>query len=395
MEERLAAERPEPSAELVRSIVTEIRGATAGRRRRSPIRLVALAAAVLAGLAAIGGLGYAATYTARVVAIVTGSQSVSAHRSAATAARAQYGTTTAATTTAATTSTTTQTTGSGGEATTSAQPGSSGSVSTEAPGSTTPIGVSWSASTFTAPVSVTVDPTPAAVTTGGVTFAVGTILVSVTATNTNTSGAVTTLAAPLELVIPNAPSGFVPAVSSDGVSFRALTQISGPPLPADQQDGYFLAADGVHILTRHLTIFGVIAKSNVTVSETGRKLAPANSGRWGDPLRIHTGPPVLALRSTPTANGDKVAFTFFVDEQAALYFHVLSGGKELDMTGSSSVRGHKVGGSLDRTLHVPVLRPGTIPVTLVLKKPSGKLSILVIAVDYDGNKVIRTARVGR
>ncbi|MHB8651267.1 MAG: hypothetical protein ACYDBR_14010, partial [Gaiellaceae bacterium] len=282
MEERLAAERPEPSAELVRSIVTEIRGATAGRRRRSPIRLVALAAAVLAGLAAIGGLGYAATYTARVVAIVTGSQSVSAHRSAATAARAQYGTTTAATTTAATTSTTTQTTGSGGEATTSAQPGSSGSVSTEAPGSTTPIGVSWSASTFTAPVSVTVDPTPAAVTTGGVTFAVGTILVSVTATNTNTSGAVTTLAAPLELVIPNAPSGFVPAVSSDGVSFRALTQISGPPLPADQQDGYFLAADGVHILTRHLTIFGVIAKSNVTVSETGRKLAPANSGRWGD-----------------------------------------------------------------------------------------------------------------
>ncbi|MHB8693998.1 MAG: hypothetical protein ACYDHH_22390, partial [Solirubrobacteraceae bacterium] len=153
------------------------------------------------------------------------------------------------------------------------------------------------------------------------------------------------------------------------------------------------AADGVHILTRHLTIFGVIAKSNVTVSETGRKLAPANSGRWGDSLRIHTGPPVLALRSTPTANGDKVGFTFFVDEQAALYFHVLAGGNELNMTGASTFRASKVGGGLKRTIHIVVLRPGTIHVTLDVAKPKGRLSIQFTAVDFDGNKVTRTAAV--
>jgi hypothetical protein len=43
---------------------------------------------------------------------------------------------------------------------------------------------------------------------------------------------------------------------------------------------------------------------------------------------------------------------------------------------------------------VAVLRPGTIPVTLVLARPpSGKLSIQVSAIDFDGNKVTRTARV--
>lgn len=50
---------------------------------------------------------------------------------------------------------------------------------------------------------------------------------------------VTTLAAPLEVVISNPPAGYIPAISSDGgVTFRALSELCGTTLPADQQDGF-------------------------------------------------------------------------------------------------------------------------------------------------------------
>jgi hypothetical protein len=400
LERRLRSERPKPPNALVRSILADIDGRERGRLAPTRVRVLGVAATVVVGLAAIGGLGYAATYTTHVVAIITGSQSIASHRASDNAARAQYGTTTAttttraaATTTTASTSTTTATTGSGGEAATTAQPGSTGSVSTESPGDTShPVSATWASDTFAVPTKVTVDPTPTLAT--GITLKAGSIVVSITATNSSNGSAVTTLAAPLEVVIGNPPSGFVPAVSTDGVNFRALTQISGPPLPADQQDGYFVAADGVHILTRHLTIFGVISKSDLTLSEKGRKLAAPGSGKFGDPTRIHNGAPVFMITKAPAATAGKVTFTFFVDEQAALYFHVLSGTKEAVLTGSSKVRATKLGGTNNRTLHVAVLRPGTIPVTLVLARPpSGKLSIQVSAIDFDGNKVTRTARV--
>ncbi len=40
-----------------------------------------------------------------------------------------------------------------------------------------------------------------------------------------------------------------------------------------------------------------------------------------------------------------------------------------------------------------VLHPRTVPVVLRLKKPAGKLSVQISAVDFDGNKVTRTATV--
>jgi hypothetical protein len=62
------------------------------------------------------------------------------------------------------------------------------------------------------------------------------------------------------------PAGFVPAVSQDGINFRALAQLASRTLPAGQLDGYYRDGTSVHILTRHFTYFAVLNQANFKLS---------------------------------------------------------------------------------------------------------------------------------
>ena len=394
IEDRLQAERPQPPEPLVRSILADIRADRERPTMRSRTRVAALSTAVLVALLAVGGLGYAATFATQIVAKITHPKIVVTHRtvlrpSIVNAAEDQYGTTTATTATTATTT--------GGEETVAAQLGQGASVSTSAPGSSTQVTVAWDPATFTTAADVTVDPTPSLTSTATL-LGAGNSLVSIVATDPATGQPIHTLSTPMDIVFANVPAGYVPTVSTDGVTFRALSLLAGTTLPADQQDGYYIAGGVIHVLTRHLTLFGVVYKGNISVSETGRKLAAPNSGKWGDPLRIHTGPPALRIVTTPTANATRIPFTFFVDEQAALYVHVLSGTQQIVLGGGSKIAGMKIGGGLTKTQHLAILRPGTITASLEVPKVRmhpGKLSLVVTVVDFDGNKVTRTIAVKR
>ena len=92
LEAELRANRPEPSDELVRRIESRVRAD--GRRARS-FRVAfagALVAGVLAALASVGGLGYAATSTSQAVATAKRVMHVHAEaRTQKSAARDQYG----------------------------------------------------------------------------------------------------------------------------------------------------------------------------------------------------------------------------------------------------------------------------------------------------------------
>lgn len=403
IEKLLRAERREPPRRLVRAIVAET---SPVRPRRIPARgaarVAVLSAALAVGLLAVGGLGYAMTAATDFVVKITSSRVIVKHSAlrplVLNAANDQYGTTTTTSGggggTSTTTTTTSATTTTAGGTTAVVQPSSTGSVNVSTPGpGNVAVSVAWPAGAFgAAPAKVTVNPAPPV--TGTTLIGADNHLVSVTVTNQSTGAPVHTLAAPLDIVFQNAPAGFVPAVSEDGVTFRALTKIDGPPLPADMQDAYYEDSTGVHVLTRHVTIFAVLFKANVNVSESGRKLAAPGSGKWGDPTRIHVGPPALNMVKAPTASGRDVTFTFFVDEQAAMYFHVLSGStQERIVVGQSAIRAHRLTGPNAKTLHVVVLRPGTITMRLRVNGPAPS-KVMVTAVDYDGHKVSATANVG-
>ncbi len=132
-----------------------------------------------------------------------------------------------------------------------AVPGKAGSV-TSSSGDTT---VSWGIGTFTDPVRVLVtdEPTP------GGTFGIGSRVVRVTVTRFADGTDLQLFAQPLELVFQAGPAG-VPSFSEDGVAWSPLPRLTADVLPAGQLDGYFVDSTGaVHVLTRHLTFFGVLA----------------------------------------------------------------------------------------------------------------------------------------
>lgn len=396
LEHRLRAARPEVPEELAHRITGEM---TSHRGRRTvmrpQIRTALVTGIVAIGIAAVGGAGYAMTYVGDTIGSV---KAVVVHTRTqvrtvvVNAANDQYGTTTTQTTT------TTQavaaqgtTTTANGSVSTSVPKSTSGSV-TVAPSTNTSVktSVKWSPSTFSTAVKITVNPAPAVAQPAFV-GPVADQIVQITITDPVTGQVIHQLAAPLEIVFSNAPKGYVPAVSEDGVSFRPLKLLSGTTLPAGQQDGYYVDSDGttVHVLTMHLTQFAVLYKANLTVSESGRKLQPAGSGKFGDPTRIHVGAPKLDVL-TPTVSGSNVRLSLFVDEQVALYLTALSNGSALVMDGSSTIRKHTIGGKSRKNFHVVILRPGTINLNLHIPgvKPGTKIQVTVV--DYDGNKVSKT-----
>jgi hypothetical protein len=268
-------------------------------------------------------------------------------------------TTTTDTTTAVPTTTTdvasTTTAPPSGAQTAAAQPGQPGSVTVVSPQSGRQVSVQWTGTTFGAPTTLTVDPAPI-LGTGVTLVGADNILVRVTATDSTTGDRVTRFAGPLELVFPQAPAGYIPVVSEDGVHFRALTRIAGP-LPASRSDGYYVAADGIHVLTRHLTIFAV--------------LAPANSSKWGD--LAHAGAPTLTIIKTVTLTSARVMFVVSVNAPVTLSLQLLSSGGRPVATKSVTVR-----------------VAGTVPLSLRLARAAkSTLTLVVAAVDHSGRKSVK------
>jgi hypothetical protein len=396
---RLRAERPQAPDELVGRVKSEMSAAEPKRRssRVQPrFRLAGMSAAFALGLLVIGGAGFAMNYSGGFITGITHGTIIHTrtyeHAVVLNAANDQYGTTTTQTTTTTSTTTVATTTTSDGTKSTQVKSGNSGSVTVAPPTGGRATQVNWSAGTFGGTVNVTVDPTPPI---AAPAFAgpASDQIVSITVTDPTTGQAIHTLSSPLEIVFPNAPKGYVPAMSEDGVNFQALPLLTGTTLPAGQPDGYYVDANGaIHILTIHLTQFAVLYKANYTVSETGRKLAPAGSGKFGDPTRMHIGAPNVDIAGA-TASGSNVALSYFVDEQVAVYVHVLSNGKELVMGNHSTIRKHTIGGKSRTTFHVVILRPGTINMNLKVPglKPGAKVQLTFV--DYDGHTVTKTVTV--
>jgi len=165
------------------------------------------------------------------------------------------------------------------------------------------------------------------------------------------------------------PADHVQVISTDGTSWRSTSLLDGQTLPDGKPDGYYVVRNAagdiveIHILTRHLTVFAVLYKANISVSESGRKTPQAGSGLFGDPTRNHNGAPAMKQVGTvkPVAGikGTSVPVRFFRDEQANLRVSLVdSRGNEVLLNAAGTVfRGHKLTGGKTRVLHVAVLRP--------------------------------------
>jgi hypothetical protein len=405
LEDRLRAERPRPSDDLISSIKSDLSDAKRAPRRglRPQLRLAGITAALFAGLLVIGGAGYAMTSIGGLI------DSVSTHIGIRTtvrtvvlnAANDQYSTTTAATTTTQTTTqtttsatTTTTAVGGGQQVKTEAPANTAGTLTLSLPGAgASSVGVTWAAASFGGK-KVTATATAVKGDTVGQSQGSSTQqVVAITVTDPATGQPIHQLAAPLMIVFRNTAASYVPALSEDGVNFRQLSLLAHATLPDGQQDGYWRSGATVIIFTRHLTSFAVLYKANLAQSESGRKTAPAGSGKFGDPTRIHTGAPVVKAPASATASGSDVGVSFFVDEQAAVYVHVLSGSNQLVLGNSSTIRKHKIGGKSRKTFHLVILRPGTINLNLHVPgvKPGAKVQLTFV--DFDGHKVSKTVTV--
>ncbi len=117
-------------------------------------------------------------------------------------------------------------------------------------------------------------------------------------------------AQPLDVTIPGSGSGTV-AATYDGTSWRILSQLSGTTLPADRSDGFYRSGGTIHVLTRHLSLFGLLTDAerpspvrdlNGSVHDGNLYLywAPGsdNSGVLADFVVFVDGQPVMNLGAT-------------------------------------------------------------------------------------------------
>lgn len=103
---------------------------------------------------------------------------------------------------------------------------------------------------------------------------------------------------PLDVAFAAAPAGIVPAYSTDGTTWVEIPRIPSPPvLPAGWPDGWYRADDGVlHVLTRHATLFGLLASRSTVVKalrlgfKTPSRITPSRR-------------PVLVVRLSTTLPG--------------------------------------------------------------------------------------------
>jgi hypothetical protein len=400
VEQLLRASRSDAPDELVNRLTNLIPSARSTFRMPRAAVAGGLSTLLLAGLAAVGGVSYAATSVAHIFHASNadlGTKMALAVRQHIAATNQYGGVTVSDNTKSAPTPAST-----------------AGSVQVAVPatgaGASTPVqvAVNWTPATFSSPVTVSVDPTPPSVTSTALLGGNGgNQLVQIVVTDPS-GNPVTTLSSPLDVTFANPPAGFVPVISENGIDFKQVPKLDGTTLPCAGDssvvvadcDGYYVDSFGTfHILTMHLTIFAVLYKANVTTSETGKTLPKAGSGLFGDPTRNHTGAPVLKQISTtiapkPAASGtDLVPFAFSVDEQASTYISIFNSKNNaitIERNGSV-VRGARYTGNPSTSLHFLVLRPGTINTDLRVPttqlKTGQTYKIRVTAVDFDGQKV--------
>jgi hypothetical protein len=180
---------------------------------------------------------------------------------------------------------------------------------------------------------------------------------------------------------------------------RQIPLLSGTTLPDGQDLGYYVDSSGkIVVLTKILGTIGLVKKANVTVAESGRRTPTAGTGRFGDPTRNHSGPPVLKRVGTitPTRGSNGVyhlPLTFHVDEQAAVYVEVYhpNGDPFWIVREGTSIRGARYTGWPVHTMHLVINRPGLIRTQIQLPRDSlvagETYKIRVTAVDFDGHKV--------
>ena len=108
-------------------------------------------------------------------------------------------------------------------------------------------------------------------------------------------------AQPIEIVIRSTAGGLVPA-TYDGSAWRVIHRVpTGGTLPAGWVDGFFTASDGVHVLTRHLSLFALL-------KDLEAPQAPQN-------VRGYVGPNGLTIRWLPGSDnsGTYDYVTIFAD----------------------------------------------------------------------------------
>ncbi len=124
--------------------------------------------------------------------------------------------------------------------------------------------VNWTAGTFTQVVKVDVTDEPSI----GGTFGTGSRVVRVTVTRLSDGAVVQTFDQPLELIFAAGPIG-VPSSSEDGATWSPLAKLDSNVLGADQPSGWFADSSGaIHVLTHHLTFFGVLRPKSTKLALT-------------------------------------------------------------------------------------------------------------------------------
>ena len=180
-----------------------------------------------------------------------------------------------------------------------------GSVTVAAPA--TQVTVQWAASTLSSDATILVTPTSVSTPLPG--FQAGGAAVQVTIRAADGTP-ITSVDTPLDIVFANSPAGVQPASSADGVTWTPIPQISGPPLPAGQRDGWYRDAGGaVHVLTRHLTYFGVLVPTVQTKVVVTVRTAARLDLRRSQVLQVTVGAtvPGRATISLANAKGTAVA----------------------------------------------------------------------------------------
>ncbi|NUR76043.1 MAG: hypothetical protein HOQ28_07155 [Thermoleophilia bacterium] len=153
-----------------------------------------------------------------------------------------------------------------------APPRSAGSISVAPSSGAKPATtVAWPPSTFGgSPVVVSASLEAAPHKPGGVQFAAGLAVIEIDAVS-DAGRPITTLNDALDIAIPDAPADVAPMYQRGKAPWVVIPRLAGTTLPAGQPDGWYRSGGTLHILTRHLTRFG---------------LAKALTARWGTRRRV-------------------------------------------------------------------------------------------------------------
>jgi len=188
-------------------------------------------------------------------------------------------------------------------ASTNAESAQAGSL-TVAAGGSAPLTVAWAPGAFGAApahVSATVR-TP--VKTEGVQFAAGSAVLEIDAV-TDSGQAITALNDALDITIPDAPADVAPMYQRGNNPWVIIPRLSGTTLPAGQPDGWYRHGSTIHILTRHLTKFGLATALDVKWG-TRRHVHL----RWAQRIVVYGAPSVDATATYTLRRGKKVYGTW-------------------------------------------------------------------------------------